>query len=185
MSENTDLAAIESGAPANAGGAFGGFVNIVAAIGTVWTFLLMFLIVADVVGRSFLSMPITGVAEIAAHSIVAIVFLQLGAAIHAKRMTRADFLIERVAKASPKAGVLFEAGFLLFGAASLALIAWSGWKPTAAAYAGREFFGVQGLFTIPTWPVRGIIVFGSTLGSFVFVVQAVEELKKLASGRTA
>ncbi len=185
MSENTDLAAIESGAPTSDQGAFGGFMNIVAAIGTIWTFLLMFLIVADVVGRSFLSMPITGVAEIAAHSIVAIVFLQLGAAIHAKRMTRADFLIERIAQASPSAGALFEAAFLLFGAASLALIAWAGWGPTVSAYTGREFFGVQGLFTIPTWPVRGIIVFGSALGTFVFLVQAAEELKKLASDRAA
>ena len=185
MSENADLAAIESGAPSNAQGAFGGFVNVVGAIGTAWTFLLMFLIVADVIGRSFLSKPITGVAEIAAHSIVAIVFLQLAAGIHAKRMTRADFLIERIAKASPKAGAAFEAGFLLFGATSLALIAYAGWLPTARAYTGREFFGVQGLFTIVTWPVRGIIVFGSALGCIVFLVQAFEELKKLFSGRTA
>jgi TRAP-type C4-dicarboxylate transport system permease small subunit len=183
MSENADLAAIESGGPSNAAGAFGGFVSVVAAIGTVWTFLLMFLIVADVIGRSFLSMPITGVAEIAAHSIVAIVFLQLAAAIHAKRMTRADFLVERVAKASPRAGAVAEAAFLLFGAASLALIAWAGWKPAMSAYTGREFFGVQGLFTIPTWPVRAIIVFGSALGSLVFLVQVVAELKKFSTGR--
>ena len=52
-----------------------------ASIGTVWTFLLMLLIVADVIGRSFLSLPITGVAEVAGQSVVAIVFLQLGAAV--------------------------------------------------------------------------------------------------------
>lgn len=184
MSENSDLAAIESGAPSEALGAFGGFVNVVGAIGTVWTFLLMFLIVADVIGRSFLSAPITGVAEIAAHSIVAIVFLQLAAGIQAKRMTRADFLIERITKASPKAGAALEAGFLLFGAVSLALIAYAGWLPTVRAYTGREYFGVQGLFTIVTWPVRAIIVFGASLGAVVFVIQAVDELKKLASGRS-
>ena len=94
----------------------GRLTHVVAAFGTVWTFALMLLIVADVIGRSFLSRPITGVAEIAAHSIVAIVFLQLASTIHARRMTRADFLIERFHKSAPALARALEVLFLLVGA---------------------------------------------------------------------
>ena len=154
--------------------------QIVAAIGTVWTFLLMGLIVADVVGRSFLSMPITGVAEIAAHSIVAIVFLQLAATIHARRMTRADFLMERFHRSVPALAHALETVFLLLGALMTAIIAYASWKPMANAFAASEYFGVRGVFTISTWPFRAIIVFGATLAAIVFLVQAVEEFRRIA-----
>lgn len=182
MSENSDLAALERGEPARTSDPLGLFANAVAAIGTVWTFLLMFLIVADVIGRSFLSRPITGVAEMAAHSIVAIVFLQLAAGVHAKRMTRADFLIERIQHSAPRVGAAMESLFLLIGAAVMVMIAYSGWRPMAAAYAAREFFGVQGLFTVPTWPFRAVIVFGASLAALVFVAQATAEARKLRQG---
>lgn len=162
-------------------GRLGGFVNVVAAIGTTWTFLLMFLIVADVIGRSFLSRPITGVAEIAAHSIVAIVFIQLAATVHARRMTRADVTIDAVRRRAPRLGHVMEALFLAVGLAVMALIAWSGWKPLMDAFRASEFFGVQGLFTIPTWPIRATIVFGATLAAIVFIAQIAAELRQAAA----
>lgn len=73
--------------------AFQRLTEILAAIGTIGIFALMALIVADVLGRNFFDSPITGVAEIAARSVVAIVFLQIAAAVLAGRMTRADFLV--------------------------------------------------------------------------------------------
>jgi TRAP-type C4-dicarboxylate transport system permease small subunit len=182
MSENADLAAIEHGGGPGPSDPVGIFANIVAAIGTIWTFLLMFLIVADVVGRSFLSRPITGVAEIAAHSIVAIVFLQLAAAIHAKRMTRADFLIERLNVDAPRLAAGIEAVFLLVGALIMLMIAYAGWKPLTDAFGASEFFGVRGVFTIPTWPIRAVIVFGAVLAALVFLLQMRGELVRLARG---
>lgn len=183
MSENSDLAAIEAGGPKEPPDLLGGFANVIAAIGTTWTFALMFLIVADVIGRSFFSLPITGVAEIAAHSIVAIVFLQLASAVHARRMTRADFLIEIILKRSPSAGRAIEAFFLFVGCLVMLVIAYSTWKPMMAAYAGREFFGVQGIFTIPTWPLRATIVGGSVLTALVFLVQAIQETARIGRPR--
>jgi TRAP-type mannitol/chloroaromatic compound transport system permease small subunit len=180
MSENSDLAAIEHGGARGPSDPLGVFANLVAAIGTIWTFLLMFLIVADVVGRSFLSMPITGVAEIAAHSIVAIVFLQLAAAVHARRMTRADFLIERLHVDAPALAAGIEAVFLFIGAMIMLIIAYAGWTPLAAAWTGNEFFGVRGVFTIATWPIRAIILFGSVLAAGVFLAQMREELSRMA-----
>ncbi len=178
LSENSDLAALEAGGPKRPFDALGGFADLVAAIGTVWTFALMFLIVLDVVGRSFLSMPITGVAEIAAHSIVAIVFLQLASAVHAKRMTRADFLIDVINRSTPTIGRLIESFFLLVGVVVMLAIAYSTWKPLVVAYTSNEFFGVRGIFTISTWPIRAIIVGGSILTAVVFLSQAAQEFTR-------
>lgn len=158
----------------------GRLTHVVAAIGTIWTFLLMALIVADVVGRSFLSMPITGVAEIAAHSIVAIVFLQLASTVHARRMTRADFLMERFQRHTPRFAHALEALFLLAGAGMAGIIAYASWKPLANAYTAAEFFGVRGVFTISTWPFRAIIVGGAALAGVVFLAQAAQELSRIA-----
>jgi TRAP-type C4-dicarboxylate transport system permease small subunit len=92
-------------------------------------------------------------------------------------MTRADFLIHAVTKRSARTGHAMEAMFLVIGLLVMLVIAWSGWKPLTDAYRAREFFGVQGLFTIPTWPIRAVIVFGSLLTAIVYVVQAASELK--------
>ena len=179
MSENADLEAIERGGGASPRDPVGLLAGLVAAIGTTWTFLLMLLIVADVIGRSFLSRPITGVAEIAAHSVVAIVFLQLAAGIHARRMTRADFLIEKLNRSSPRLGAGLEAAFLAAGAAIMLMIAHAGWKPLAASYAAGEYFGVRGVFTVPTWPFRAVIIVGSLLAAVVLLLQTLQELRKL------
>lgn len=182
MSENADLEAIERGGGPAPSDPVGLLAGLVAAIGTTWTFLLMLLIVADVIGRSFLSRPITGVAEIAAHSVVAIVFLQLAAGIHARRMTRADFLIEKLHATRPRIAAGLEALFLAAGTAIMLMIAYSGWKPMAAAFAASEYFGVRGVFTVSTWPFRAVIIFGSLLAAVVLLLQTLQELRKLGRG---
>jgi TRAP-type C4-dicarboxylate transport system permease small subunit len=152
-------------------------LDALAAIGTVWIFALMLLICADVIGRSFLNAPITGVAEIAAHSVVGIVFLQIGATIYHRRMTRADFLIERVAKASPGLGRALEALFALLGAGVMAFIAQAAWPGVWNSLNLREFFGVQGLFTVPTWPFRALIVLGGAAGALGYLAVCVQVLR--------
>jgi hypothetical protein len=47
--------------------------------------------------------------------------------------------------------------------------------------AKREFFGVQGLFTVPTWPFRGLIVLGGTAGAVAYLALIVAELRKARS----
>ena len=46
--------------------------NLLASVGTVWIFVIMCLVVADVIGRDFLNKPITGVAEFSARSVASI-----------------------------------------------------------------------------------------------------------------
>jgi hypothetical protein len=41
----------------------------------------------------------------------------------------------------------------------------------------REFFGVQGLFTVPTWPFRGLIVLGGVAGGIAYLALFAAELR--------
>lgn len=148
--------------------------DAMAAIGTVWIFGLMLLIMADVLGRNLLAHPVTGVAEIAARSVVAIVFLMLPASALRGAMIRADFLVSRVRRFAPGLVKALDAGFALVGAAIFFCIAWSAWPDTAVAWARGEFFGVQGVWTLPTLPFRLIIVISGVATGFGLLVALVQ-----------
>jgi TRAP-type C4-dicarboxylate transport system permease small subunit len=179
MADDIDMAALNAAAAPRAFDPVRLLLDALAAIGTIWTFGLMCLICADVIGRSFLNAPITGVAEIAAHSVVGIVFLQIGATIYNRRMTRADFLIDRILRSAPALGRTIEMTFMLLGAAVMAFIAQAAWDPMWNSVARREFFGVQGLFTVPTWPFRGLIVLGGAAGALAYLVLVATEARLL------
>lgn len=183
MADDVDMAALDAAGPPQGFDPVRLLLDGLAAIGTVWTFGLMLLICADVIGRSFLSAPITGVAEIAAHSVVGIVFLQIGATIYHGRMTRADFLIDRIRRAAPGLGRAIELLFLGIGAACMVFIAQAAWPGMWNSVTLREFFGVQGLFTIPTWPFRALIVLGGVAGALAYLTLLGVELRRgLARG---
>jgi TRAP-type C4-dicarboxylate transport system permease small subunit len=177
LSEGLTPEQLEEAASSSPGDPLTRVTDIMAAVGTVWTFLLMLLIVADVVGRSFLSRPIVGVAEVAGQSVVAIVFLQLAAAIRQRRMTRADFLIDPLVRKNPGVGRVIEAAFSVLGAVVLALLAYAAFPELKESLVGTQFFGVPGVFTIPTWPFRMIIFAGSIMAAIAYMAMAVDELR--------
>lgn len=182
MADDIDMAALDAAAAPRAFDPVRLLLELLAAIGTIWTFALMCLICADVIGRSFLNAPITGVAEIAAHSVVGIVFLQIGATIYSRRMTRADFLLDRILRAAPTLGRGMEICFMLIGAAVMGFVAQAAWDPMWNSIARGEFFGVQGLFTVPTWPFRGLIVLGGVAGALAYLVLVGTEARGLLRG---
>jgi TRAP-type C4-dicarboxylate transport system permease small subunit len=183
MADDIDMAALDAAAAPQAFDPVRLLLDMLAAIGTIWTFGLMCLICADVIGRSFLNAPITGVAEIAAHSVVGIVFLQIGATIYGRRMTRADFLIDRLHRSVPGLARLIEIVFLLVGAAVMGFIAQAAWPGVWNSLGAREFFGVQGIFTVPTWPFRALIVLGGVAGALAYLALFVAEARRLLGGR--
>jgi TRAP-type mannitol/chloroaromatic compound transport system permease small subunit len=147
------------------------------SIGSIWIFALMILIVADVVARSGFNQPINGVTDIASFSIIGIVFLQLGATVYTGRMTKGDVLLELLNRYSRRTGALLEALFLLVGAAMFALIVRAIWPTLTRALARNEYFGVEGVFTFPTWPVRMIIVVGAAAVVITYLLQAAKVLR--------
>lgn len=146
----------------------------------------MILICADIVGRSFFNAPVQGVSEIVANSIVAIVFLQAAHALMCGRMTRTDILagwLERERPFSAGAIRIFYhvAGFFVF-----ALIAQGTWPKLVDAWVEGEFFGAQGVFTAPIWPIKACLFFGAALTALAFAVQAINDVKEVGnSGRVS
>ena len=159
--------------------AVGKVYAIIAAFGTIWIFALMLLIVADVVGRNIFASPIIGVAEIAARSVVAIVFLLLPAAAISGQLIQADFILRLIRKKSVRIEHGLEAVFSVAGAAILGAVAVASWPDTQAALASGEFFGVQGIWTLPTFPFRLILVAGSALAALGFVLIAMREIGRV------
>ena len=147
-----------------------GPANVLAAVGTAWIFVMMLMVVADVTGRNFLDAPITGVAEFAAQSVASIVFLQLAAAICTGRMTRSDFLLQFIARRSTAALRGLEVFNVLIGAALFAVLAVVAWPEFMDARRSAEFFGVQGVYTVPTWPFKLLIVLGSAMAALAYLL---------------
>ena len=73
---------------------FGGLALAMNGVGTLWIFVLMFIICADVTGRYLFNAPIKGAAEMVGYSIVTAVFLQLASTLRVGRFTRVEMLIE-------------------------------------------------------------------------------------------
>lgn len=157
-------------------GPLGMLSNLLAAIGTIWIFALMFLVVADVAGRNLFDAPITGVAEIAGHSVIAIVFLQISLAVLGERLTTADFLVNRLRRRLPLLMLALEIAFMSVGALVFAAIVYASWADTADAWRTGEFFGVQGVFTVPVFPFRAIMVLGSTVAVAAYLAVIIRKI---------
>ncbi len=141
------------------------FLMVMAAF---WAFILTFIIMADVIGRSVFNEPVQGVSEIVANSIVIIVFLQAGYAIRSRSMLSADFLVARLPIWAQRIALAF--GYLL-GAVFFALIIWGGWQLAIDSWVGGEFEG-EGALRVPAWPTRFTILFGSALAIANYLIMA-------------
>ena len=135
--------------------------NLLAALGTFWIFILMGLVVADVAGRNLFDMPLTGVAEFAGLSVAAIVFLQLGTGVYGGRMTRAGFLVR----------LALEVLYMLVGCVIFALLAYVAWPELVQSWQSNEFYGVRGLYMIPGWPFRALVVIGAAMASLAYLLK--------------
>ncbi|MEO7402984.1 MAG: TRAP transporter small permease, partial [Burkholderiales bacterium] len=70
-----------------------------------------------------------------------------------------------------RAGAVMESVFLLVGAVMFSLVIWAIWPTFIRAVTRSEFFGVEGVFTFPTWPIRLIIVVGSAAAVLAYLLQ--------------
>lgn len=137
---------------------FNGWVFTLSGIGTVWIFLLMLLINADILSRFLFSVSIHGVTEIVELSIVGIVFLQLADAVSSGRLISSDGLFSKLVASRPRLGhalgVVFDLGGVAFFGAILA-----GIYPLFVESWQRGYFaGTEGIFTVPLWPLRLLLV---------------------------
>ncbi len=156
-----------------------------ASLGTVWIFVIMCLVVADVIGRDFLNSPITGVAEFSARSVASIVFLQLAAAVCSGRMTRSDFLLNLIGKRSPRAVVALDVINALVGATLFALLAMIALPEFNTSWGNNEFYGVQGVYSVPAWPFRGLVVAGSVAAALCYLLSVPGIIRRASAQSSA
>jgi C4-dicarboxylate transporter DctM subunit len=147
-------------------------------IGTVWVFLIMLLIVADIVAREAFSAPIRGVAEMVAFSILAAVFLQLAHSLHTGRFTRAEMLIDSLEGRGALAGHVYNILFSAFGVAVFAVMSAGIYVELLDAWPNLRY-GTEGDFVIYVWPLRLTILCGAALACLEFLFQMVRYVAAL------
>lgn len=159
--------------------AFSSFVAGLNAIGTVLIFALVVMINLDVFSRFLFNSPIDGVTELVELSIVAIVFLQLGDAVRTGRLTRSEGLYSKLQERHPGFGHVLGALFDLAGAVFFVTIILGGIPRFVDAWQRDYFSGIRGIFVVPVWPVRLILVIGSLTVVLVFLGLAGKHLTAL------
>jgi tripartite ATP-independent transporter DctM subunit len=152
---------------------FAKLVGVLNAAGVVWVFALMFLISADITARTVFDAPVAGVTEMVSLSLVACVFLQLAHAVLHGRLMRVEMFLMPLARRAPAAASAWHALFALLGVALLVALVLGSWPDLTSAWSTAEFAGVEGIFTIPVWPIKLLIVVGSAVAAVVLARELV------------
>lgn len=159
---------------------FAGGVFALGALGTGLILVLAGLIIADVIGREVFGRAVPGVPELVAMSMVSIVFLQLGWALRAERLTRNGSFIERLRESRPAIGHGLETAFSLAGAVVFAMICWTTIPYFAFAWTSGQYFGGVAGFFVPVWPVKLVTIVGSAAISIQFLLRTWRHLRLAA-----
>jgi TRAP-type C4-dicarboxylate transport system permease small subunit len=69
----------------------------------------------------------------------------------------------------------------LLGIAFFALVCWGSVDPALYSWRSGEFEG-EGALRVPVWPARFLVVLGSFLAAFNYLLLAIERLRALISG---
>jgi TRAP-type C4-dicarboxylate transport system permease small subunit len=144
--------------------------RLLMVLAAAWAFLLCFIILADIVFRA-LNMPLQGTKEIVANSVVMIVFLQLGFAVRSRSMLNADFLLHLF---GPRLRTILAVFGYLLGAGLFLLLLKGGIDPALRSFVNGEFDG-EGALRVPVWPTRFMILLGSAMAAFNYLILALIE----------
>jgi TRAP-type mannitol/chloroaromatic compound transport system permease small subunit len=139
--------------------------------GSVLILALTVLVGVDVAGRNLADAPVSGVPELVTLSIVAIVFLQIPAALRAGRITRSEGVLNALARRAPALARGVETAFDLAAIAMVGVIVRTTWPIFSRAWERGEFIGAVGDFTAPVWPVKLTILVGGAVLILQFVAR--------------
>lgn len=136
-------------------------------------FLICFLVCADVIGRVVFNSPVKGTPEIVSFSIVVICFLQAPFAIRSGGMIFVDAVTSRLPMLPQR--ILELTGYLL-GIVFFGIVCWGSIDPAIHAWSSNEFEG-EGALRVPVWPARFIIILGTFLAAFNYLLVLIERLR--------
>ena len=147
-------------------------VVVLNAIGSLWVLLLVVLICADSLGRSFFNHPIDGVTELVAVTMAVIVFCQLADTVRLGKLTRSDAFLSKLEASNAMVARLTVMSFDFLGIVVMVCII-IGTTPLLIESIERGYYvGEQGIFTIPDWPIKALVVLGSVACALCFLVRA-------------
>jgi TRAP-type C4-dicarboxylate transport system permease small subunit len=161
---------------------FEGLLLLLNSIGTIWIFVLMVVINADVIGRTLFTRPLPGVPELVKLSIVAIVFLQIAYTVRSRRITRVDAFLVGLRRRRPRASATVEAVYSLIGAAFFIILLYACAPLFFRAWERGDYAGIEGYVTYPYWPVYLILLIGAACSALQYLAFFWAELS-LAAGR--
>ena len=157
------------------------FTRTLSVIGAFWAMLLAFIIIADIIGREVYGHPLPGVIEIVGNSIIAILFLQIPAAVHSGTMLRTTMVYERFGETGRRVidMLAFSLGLFFF----IGLVIGS-WPDMVTGVRIREYEG-EGSFHVPVYLVRVLIVTMSMVTAAVYAALIWHLFARGGRGRAA
>lgn len=184
MAESEIPAARQPGLPARL---FDGIVSLFNGGGSIWIFLLMSILCADVISRAVFNAPINGVPLLVELSILVIMFMQLPAAIRSGRLTRSDILLARLLRDRPSLGLSLRVLYDVLGVALMVMV-FIYTLPTFNKVWRRDTFeGLEGDFALPSWPFKLLILVGAAMCAIQFmrsIIDGARELRELNRNAT-
>ncbi len=162
------------------------FTKLVAGlngIGTAWIFVMMILINLDVFMRYLFNSPVRGVPLVITMSIIGIVFLQMSDALRAGRFTRSDVMIGVLLRRRPRVGHWLQMSYNALGVALMAILFGYSVPFLEKAWISQSYAGNEGDFTLPEWPVKLVIVIGSSCCAIQFARHLWEDVRYLRGFR--
>lgn len=151
----------------------GHIVELMSSLGTIWFFALMFLISAEVLSRQLFNLPLNGIPEMVAYSMVGAAALQLANTLFCDRMIRADFVVGTLQAQAPRLAITLETWVSLIGLAAMILLFQAGLMKFERSYSSSELVGVPGFFSFQVWPFRLLMVIGAAMTAIGFALRAI------------
>jgi len=164
---------------------FDGLIAAINAVGTVWIFVLMLLINADVFMRFLFNAPLLGVPLVISMSIIGIVFLQLPDALRNGRFIRNDALLGRMLTHRPKIGHAMETVYNFAGFVFMALLVWYEWPFMVRNWTEKTYAGNEGDFILPVWPLTLMVLIGSACCGIQYLRHMARDIRYLAGDKGA
>ena len=157
-------------------------LTVMNTIGSLWTFVLMVMIDTDAFSRTLFTHPIHGVNELVEMSIVAIIFMQLGDATRKGWLTRSDGFYGLVQRLNLRAGHIMGAIFDFLGVVFLLIVLYGVIPELHDAWRFNYFVGEEGLFTVPEWPIKAILVLDCIVTMLQFLKFAIRHFVPAVRG---
>jgi len=146
--------------------------RVLSTIAAFWALALAFLILYDIMGRTFFNHPFDGTIEIVANSMVSILFLQMPYTIYRGAHLRTTVIYQNVSEFWRRA---IDVTVAVLGVWFFLSIGFGGYEDMLSGWEVDEREG-EGSIRVPVYPVRTLIFVFALVSAFTYLVLLVHFL---------